>query len=111
MRHEPTKKCGRFRGSATAFVHDVSPRSAWRPQYLDGAPQSKVKQQRGSLPEFLKSGPGVFPAISEGKGNRAPGHLMSKGSRVASATRNDLTVTVAVLKVACEQWWSGEAIT
>ena len=36
---------------------------------------------------------------------------MSKGSRVASATRNDLMVTVAVLKVACEQWWSGEAIT
>ena len=27
---------------------------------------------------------------------------MSKGSRVVSATRNDLTVTVAVLKVACE---------
>ena len=36
---------------------------------------------------------------------------MPKGSRVVSATRNDLTVTVAVLKVACEQWWSGEAIT
>ena len=45
------------------------PRSAWRPQYLeDGTPQSKVKQQRGSLPEFLQSGAGVFPAISEGKG-------------------------------------------
>jgi hypothetical protein len=44
VRDEPTKKCGRFRGSATAFVHDVSPRSAWRPQYLEGgAPQSKVK--------------------------------------------------------------------
>ena len=44
----------------------VSPRSAWRPQSLeDGTPQSKVKQQRGSLPEFLKSGAGVFPAISE----------------------------------------------
>ena len=57
MRHEPTKKCGRFRGSATAFVHDVPPRSAWRPQYLeDGAPQSKVKQQRGSLPEFFEVG-------------------------------------------------------
>ena len=28
---------------------------------------------------------------------------MSKGSRVASATRNDLTVTVVVLKVACER--------
>ena len=35
---------------------------------------------------------------------------MSKGSRVAPATRNDLTVTVAVLKVACEQWWSGRDI-
>ena len=34
---------------------------------------------------------------------------MSKGLRVASAPRNDLTVTVAVLKVACEQWGSGEA--
>jgi hypothetical protein len=82
-------------------------RSTWKTAHRS----RKVKQQRCSLPEFLKSGPGVFPAISEGKGNRVPGHLMSKGLRVVSATRNDLTVTVAVLKVACEQWWSGEAIT
>ena len=74
VRHEPTKKCRRFRGSATAFVHDVSPRSAWRPQYLeDGGPQSKVKQQRGSLPEFLKSGARGLSYISEGKGNRRAG--------------------------------------
>ena len=41
---------------------------------------------------------------------RAPGHLMSKGL-ACGAPRNDLTVTLAVLKVACEQWWSDEAIT
>jgi len=35
---------------------------------------------------------------------------MPKGSRVESATRNDLTVTAAVLKVACEQWSSGRGI-
>src|SRR6476620_6969142 len=82
-------------------------RSTWKTAH-----RSRKSNNNAALyPSLCSRGPGVFPAISEGKGNRAPGHLMPKGSRVVSATRNDLTVTVAVLKVACEQWWSGEAIT
>ena len=41
----PLRNAGVFEALPTAFVHDVSPRSAWRSQYLeDGGPQSKVKQ-------------------------------------------------------------------
>ena len=60
---------------------------------------------------FEVGGRGSFPQFLRERAIERPGHLMPKGSRVVSATRNDLTVTVAVLKVACEQWWSGEAIT
>ena len=48
-------------------------RSTWKTAHRS----RKSEQQHGSLPEFLKSGAGGLPAISEGKGNRAPGHLMS----------------------------------
>ena len=59
---------------------------------------------------FEVGGRGSFLQFLRERAIERPGHLMSKGSRVASATRNDLTVTVAVLKVACEQWWSGRGI-